>query len=1060
MTTLSAQPRFLRSITLDRANKFVSTDFYSDINLYSKLYSKRSSEAVELSVYSVPNLKRIPFEKATKQSFHPTSTGTSYGPSWSTHWFKLKITVPKDWAGEHVELIWDSSSEAMIWSTDGIPRQGLTGDRGNDRRVEYTLLKKAKGGEVIDLWVEMACNGMFGAGKNNLISPPEDNRTFYLSQVELAVPNHAAWKLFYDMQVITGMANELPNETARGQEALYALNQVIDTYDRDDLEASLKKCLQISHEFLSKKAAPGAHRVTAVGNCHIDTAWLWPYAETRRKTARSWSTQLRLMEDYPEYIFVCSQAQQLEWLAHDYPKLFQEIKEASKKGQFQVIGSTWVEMDCNLPSGEALCRQFLYGQRYYEKNFGARCKIFWLPDTFGYSAQLPQIVKQAGAQYFFTQKLSWNNINKFPNTTFTWVGLDGTKILTHMAPCETYTAQADVGDLVRSIRNNRDLAFSNQSLLPYGNGDGGGGPQRAMLERLRRMKDVDGLPRCDMGSAEAFFESVEEKAKGLQEWKGELYFELHRGTYTSQAATKRYNRKLEFLLRDVEIVTTLCMNLGRDYAYPKADLDLLWKDLLLNQFHDVLPGSAIELANIDARAIYKNIETKAKRILEESLRHLYQSKPSGDGSGDSFIAFNSLGWDRSEIIEIPAQTGDNLQQYSADKNTGYVRIDNGAFEHRDIADSKSETSRVHATSQGHELILDNDFIIAKFNQQGHLISLYDKHETRELIPNGQPGNQLKLYEDVPLYWEAWDVEMYHLNTGKPAGSGKARIGEVGPLRATIIVEHRLTDHSTASQTIVLTAASPRLEFHMEADWHENRKLLKVEFTWDIISDFATYDSQFGVIQRPTTYNTSQDYAKFEVCGHKFADLSEHGYGVALLNDCKFGYSCHGNVMRLSLLRSPKAPDLNCDMGHHEFAFAVLPHKGTFHESNVVRQSYQFNVPIVVQSIAKNLLKEHKPISYFEIEGAKNVVLDTIKRAEDSDHIIIRLHEAFGGRAQFKLKSFLNVQSVVRCNILEDDGEPIEFVKSERASGWIVLHAFEILTLKLKVKPSSEDWIFL
>ncbi|KAG0297906.1 Glycoside hydrolase, 38 vacuolar alpha mannosidase [Linnemannia gamsii] len=1050
MTTLSAQPRFLRSITLDRANKFVSTEFYTDVNLYSKLYKKRSADAVELSVYSVPDLKRITFEKATKQSFHPTSTGTNYGPSWSTHWFKLKITVPKDWAGEHVELLWDSSSEAMIWSTDGIPRQGLTGDRGNDRRVEYTLLKKAKGGDAIDLWVEMACNGMFGAGKNGVINPPEENRTFHLSQVELAVPNHAAWQLFYDMQVITGMANELPNETARGQEALYALNQVIDIYDRDDLDASLKKCLQISHEFLSKKAAPDAHHVTAVGNCHIDTAWLWPYAETRRKTARSWSTQLRLLEDYPEYVFVCPQAQQLEWLAHDYPKLFQEIKEASKKGRFQVIGSTWVEMDCNLPSGEALCRQFLYGQRYYEKNFGARSKIFWLPDTFGYSAQVEGRRRPTNPM-----------LRQFPNTTFTWVGLDGTKILTHMAPCETYTAQADVGDMVR--RNNHDLAFSNQSLMPYGNGDGGGGPQRAMLERLRRMKDVDGLPRCDMGGADDFFESVEAKAKGLQEWKGELYFELHRGTYTSQAAIKRYNRKLEFLLRDVEITTTLCVNLGRDYAYPKAELDVLWKDLLLNQFHDVIPGSSIELANIDARAIYKDIETKGKRILKECLRHLYQSKSSGDVSSDSFVAFNSLGWDRSEIIEIPAQSGGSLQQYSVGKNTGYVRVDNGAFEYRDIADSKSETSRVQAMTCGQELILDNEFIVVKFNQQGHLVSLYDKHETRELVPKGQAGNQLKLYEDMPLYWEAWDVEIYHLNTGKSAGPGKARIGEVGPLRATIIVDYKLTDHSTASQTIVLTAASPRLEFHMEADWHESRKLLKVEFTWDIISDFATYDSQFGVIQRPTTYNTSQDFTKFEVCGHKFADLSEHGYGVALLNDCKFGYSTHGNVMRLSLLRSPKAPDLHCDMGHHEFAFAVLPHKGTFHESNVVRQSYQFNVPMVVQSIAKNSLKEHKPISYFEIKGAKNVILDTIKRAEDSDHIIIRLYEAFGGRAQFKLKSFLNVQSVVRCNILEDDGEYIEFDKSARASGWIVLHAFEILTLKLKVKTiisspevSSED----
>ncbi|KAF9922353.1 Glycoside hydrolase, 38 vacuolar alpha mannosidase, partial [Linnemannia zychae] len=1049
MATLSAQPRFLRSITLDRANKFSSNEFFSDVNLYSRLYSKRSPEAVELSVYSVPYLKRIPFEKAVKQPFTPTTAGTSYGPSWSTHWFKLKITVPKDWAGEYVELLWDSNSEAMIWSTDGVPRQGLTGDKGNDRRIEYTLLKKAKGGEVIELWVEMACNGMFGAGKNGLINPPDENRYFRLAQVEIAVPNQDAWQLFYDMQVITGMADGLPNETARGQEALYTCNQVIDAFDRDNLDASLKKCLQISHEFLSKKAAPDSHRITAVGNCHIDTAWLWPYAETRRKTARSWSTQLRLMEDYPEYVFVCSQAQQLEWLAHDYPKLFKEIQQASKKGQFQVIGSTWVEMDCNLPSGEALCRQFLYGQRFYEKNFGARCKIFWLPDTFGYSAQLPQIVKQAGAQYFFTQKLSWNNINKFPNTTFTWVGLDGTKVLTHMAPCETYTAQADVGDMVRSIKNNRDLAFSNQSLLPYGNGDGGGGPQRAMLERLRRMKDIDGLPRCDMGGAESFFKSVEEKAKGLQEWKGELYFELHRGTYTSQAATKRYNRKLEFLLRDVEIASTLCMCLGRNYTYPKADLDLLWKDLLLNQFHDVLPGSAIEMANVDARAIYRDIETKGKQILKESLRSLSQSKTPDDKSGHSFVSFNSLGWDRCDIVEVPAHAGDNLQQYSEGKDTGYVCVTNGAFEYRDIADSKPEAGRVQAFASDKSFILDNDFIIAKFNQHGHLTSLYDKHEMRELIPEGQIGNHFKLYEDIPLYWDAWDIEMYHLNTGKTAGLGTARIGEVGPLRATIIVEHKLTDHSTATQTIVLTATSPRLDFHVEAEWYENRKLLKVEFVWDIISDFATYDTQFGVIQRPTTYNTSEDFAKFEVCGHKFADLSEHGYGVSLLNDCKFGYSTHGNVMRLSLLRAPKAPDLHCDMGLHRFAFAVYPHKGTFHESNTVRESYQFNVPLIVHAIAENSLNEHKPISYFEIEGAKSVVLDTIKRAEDSDHIIVRLHEAFGGRALFKIKSPLDIQSVVRCNILEDDSEPIEFNKDQRTSGWIVLHAFEILSLKMK-----------
>ncbi|KAF8965684.1 hypothetical protein BGZ46_000515 [Entomortierella lignicola] len=379
MATLSAQPRFLRSITLDRAARFSSSEYFEDINLYAHLYSKRSAQSVELAVYSVPDLKRIPFEEAVKQQFEPTTTGTCYGPSWSTHWFKLKISIPKEWSGEHIELLWDSNSEAMVWSTDGIPRQGLTGDKGNDRRLEYKLLKKAKGGETIELFVEMACNGMFGAGKNGVINPPEDNRSFRLAQVEIVIPNKAAWQLFYDMQIILDMAKGLPNDTARVQEALYTCNLVVDHFNRQDVEKSLQTCLKITQEFLSKKAAPDVHRVTAVGN--------WPYAETRRKTARSWSTQLRLIEEYPEYVFVCSQAQQLEWLSQDYPKLFKEIQDAAKKGQFQVIGATWVEMDCNLPSGEGLCRQFLYGQRFFEKNFGTRCKIFWLPDTFGYSAQ-------------------------------------------------------------------------------------------------------------------------------------------------------------------------------------------------------------------------------------------------------------------------------------------------------------------------------------------------------------------------------------------------------------------------------------------------------------------------------------------------------------------------------------------------------------------------------------------------------------------------------------------------------------------------------------------------
>ncbi|KAF9403452.1 Glycoside hydrolase, 38 vacuolar alpha mannosidase, partial [Podila epigama] len=735
---------------------------------------------------------------------------------------------------------------------------------------------------------------------------------------EIAVPNKAAWRLFYDMQIILGMANELPNESARGQEALWTCNQVIDNFARHNLDASLQKCLEITKRFLSKTGPASGHRVTAVGNCHIDTAWLWPYAETRRKTARSWSTQLRLMEDYPEYVFVCSQAQQLEWLLEDYPKLFKQIQEAAKRGQFQPIGGAWVENDCNLPSGESICRQFLYGQRFIEKHFGARCNVSWLPDTFGYSAQLPQIVKQAGCKYFFTQKLSWNNINKFPNTTFNWVGLDGTKVLTHMAPCETYTAQADVGDLTRSIRNNRDLAFSNQSLLPYGNGDGGGGPQRAMIERLRRMKDTDGLPQCQMGGAESFFDSVAESAHDLQEWKGELYLEFHRGTYTTMAESKRYNRTLEFLLRDVELVSTLCLCLGREnFVYPKSELDRCWKDVLLNQFHDVLPGSAIEMANKDAIEIYKQVEAKAFQLLDTALDSLYGQPSLSESQLDNFVILNTLPWPRKEVIEVPSIKGLQYAQYSSDKATGYIHVEQSGLEitsMQGLSVFPDEAVTVKHLSAENLFVLENKWIIAKFNDRGQLTSLFDKHEARELVPpGGHVGNKLRLYDDVPLYWLNWDVEVYHLNTGRDTGTASVKIGEVGPLRATLVVEHQISKTSTATHTIALTAASARLDFRTKADWNEVQTLLKVEFVWDIHSDFATYETQFGLLQRPTTYNTSLDSAKFEVCGHKFADLSEHGYGVALLNDCKYGHSCHGNVMRLSLLRSGKAPDANSDI---------------------------------------------------------------------------------------------------------------------------------------------------
>ncbi|KAJ2129292.1 Glycoside hydrolase, 38 vacuolar alpha mannosidase, partial [Coemansia sp. RSA 678] len=423
---------------------------------------------------------------------------------------------------------------------------------------------KAKRDEHVRvLYLEVGCNGMFGNG-GGLIGPPKEDRKFALSTADLVVYNDDAWALYYDMEILAAMAKDL-QDSPRGWQALVAANDIINEFSVGD-QKSIKTALNISAKFFAAQGGQGNHQVYAIGNCHIDTAWLWPYDETKRKIARSWSTQLDYMDRYPEYRFAASQAQQFEWLRTLYPSLFKRIQEKVKTGQFIPIGSTWIEMDCNIPSGESLARQFLLGQRFFKQHFGQTCDVFWLPDTFGYSSQLPQIVRLAGAKYFFTQKLSWNNINKFPHTTFQWAGLDGSSVLTHMAPANTYTAQVTVSDLIKSVKQHKDVAYSNESLYLYGNGDGGGGPLEAMIERLERIKDVDGLPRIKHAHPNEFYEHVEKTARDLVTWKGELYFELHRGTYTSQARTKQYNRQAELLLRDVEMLSVVAQSVAHGFA--------------------------------------------------------------------------------------------------------------------------------------------------------------------------------------------------------------------------------------------------------------------------------------------------------------------------------------------------------------------------------------------------------------------------------------------------------------------------------------------------------------
>lgn len=1025
----------IRHLFTDRLNNFDDAGQYAAFNLRAMLDFARSDTSVSLKVWSAPGRSRPLFKEAVKNSFTTTAKGASFGPSWTTHWFLVEMQVPREWEYEKIQFEFNCDCEAMVHNTDGEPLQGLTGGNGGDQRHEY-IIPKAWHTGTHQFYVEASMNGMFGNGE-----PPNENKSFYLSKADLVAPNTEAVALFNDFWIIKDCAKELEQNSWESHFGLQVANEIMNTFELGN-HGSIKECRKIAENFLGKNI--NSHKVyeskenafiTAVGHCHIDTAWLWPFDETKRKAARSWSTQLDLMERYPEHTFTCSQAQQYHWLKQDYPSLFSRVSKAVKQGKFEPIGGSWVEMDANMPSGEALARQFLYGQRFFEHHFGLRSKVFWLPDTFGYCAQLPQLCRLSGMDYGFTQKLSWNNINEFPNTTFNWVSLDGSQMLMHLAPSNTYGAQCDVGDAVRSMSQHKSLSESRYSLLLFGNGDGGGGPLATMLEKLRRLRGVSdtvgNLPRVTIGeSVTEFYNRVEKETDGgrkLATWSGELYLEFHRGTYTSQSKTKRNNRKCEVLLHDIEYLATVA-SIYTDYKYPKKEIDEMWQLVLLCQFHDVLPGSAIEMVYEDASKLYKNVYKVGEKVLANALEKL-GLKESAEPEATS--ALNCLPWNRTGIVESKLLSGSNLAPFVEPKSPVSIHEENSIY--------TLENSRLKVVIE-----------------EGVIISLYDTHAKREIIRDGRKGGQfIILDDDKPLSFQAWDTELYSLNTRrelKPTKVTKA----YHEMKNIVGVEVKYTISSKSKFTafISLEAESDMVKFSCTANWYEDHKFLKVEFPVDVQSARASYESQFGIIERPTHFNTSWDYAKFEVCSHKWADLSENTYGVSILNDCKYGFATHGNVMRLSLLRSPKSPDAHADMGRQQFNFAIMPHKGSL-ESKTIRAAKEFNSPM-------RLVKGTSPhLDSIKIEGHPSIILETIKRGEDDEDVsyegsevqkgrsvILRLYDALGGQADATITTAFKVKAAYKTNILED--ELHELPVHNKSSIMVHLRAFEVFTLKLQL----------
>ncbi len=990
----------------------------------------------------------IPFAEAVSREFAPFAVGTPWGRQWSTTWFRFRATVPADWKGREVTSLIHLkkqpqpgfngmregegfTAEGLVFE-DGIPTRAL-----NVNRADVPVALKARGGETVDFYVEAGANASNSdyLGPNGLPSfegPP----LFTLSRAELATVNPEAYALWMDASTAFDTMKALPVESPRRGQLLFALNQMANVIDREDPE-TFAEARDVLREVMSRKNGPTVHEVSAVGHAHIDTAWLWPLRETVRKCARTFSTALRYIEKYPEYVFVCSQAQQYEWMKRHYPTIHEDIKKAVKSGQWEPVGAMWIEADCNIPSGEALVRQIVYGKRYFRDELGFDCRNMWIPDVFGYAASFPQILKKAEIDYFLTQKISWSQFNKFPHHTFLWRGIDGTDIFTHFPPADTYNAAMKPKELIESVARFRENDRATRSLYVYGYGDGGGGPSIEQVERARRMRDLEGVPKVTPERVDAFFPKAEADAKELPVWFGELYLELHRGTLTTQGRNKRGNRKGEFLLRDAEFLAGLDPAAVRGRLDATADirpvpaqdvydatpfgsglealLTRAWKLLLLNQFHDIIPGSSITWVYRDSDRDYENVGKLGAQVREAGLDVLAGGVDTA-GMAEPVALVNTLAFPRREVVSLP----DGREAWVEAPSAGYVVADVAVLENTPLPEGLQPVS-VEPRAEG-GFVLKNGLVTVEIGADGLVHRVYDERARREALAPGQKGNLFQLHSDYPNSWDAWDVDVHYRDTFKNwEDVTELGIEAAGPLRCALRLVKK-TAKSTLTQKIVLSAGSARLDFVTEVEWYEKKRLLKVGFPLNIHTTRAWYEIQYGHVDRPTHTNTTWDEARFEVCGQKWGALQETGYGVALLNDCKYGYDALGNVLRLSLLRGPVFPDPHADEGRHEFTYSLFPYQGDLYQGRVIEEAYALNVPLLQKALPT---RSETPVtagirqqSYFSFDRP-GVILEVVKPADDGDGVIARFYEAYGARGPVTLSTTLPFKRAEFTNLLEE-----------------------------------------
>lgn len=1162
------------------------------IDQYLKFLDKakyRRVRGLEWAEYATAERLRTPPESV---EWTPITLPHAYGEEWMSFWFRGSAGVPEAAAGEELFLAASPNTDTLVF-LNGEPIGALNPYHGKIR-----LAEAAKGGERLTIHLES-----YGGHRFPGMGPMEDEAVFLtigaaipdypnrFRGAELVVKARDVYDLYYDAQVLFDTARNLDDNSLRGHRIIHALHAALSlihfTASGDELEQQAKAARRAIAPLLAASPGDTVPRIHLIGHAHIDHAWIWPIWETERKAARTFANMVRLAEEFEEFIFVQSQPAQLEIVEREYPAVFDAVKRAYERGQWEPNGGMWIEADCNIPNGESLIRQFIIGKQASKRMLNYEGDTLWLPDVFGYAAALPQILAGCEIEYFVTSKINWNDTTRFPHDTFLWRGIDGTGVKTHFITARRhgYNGRVTVDELHDSWNNLQHKELHGQLVKPVGEGDGGGGTMRADLESARRLGSLEGAPRVRWTRVSESLGEIFGEIEALPEWHGELYLELHRGTYTTQARTKRWNRVLEFRLREVEALYTMlgawaagAAGAGGSAAdggaigaaavnaaaaggvagaaaggppstlcpaYPREALTRCWKKLLTNQFHDIIPGSSIRAVYEDAERWYEEVNDETNALIAAVAPGFAALAGFGGGGGlpgvgsagagaeggtggglsgaepaegglaagpAAYAAVNTFSWDRSTLLGIPIAEGETTP-------TG-ARIDGRAARIQVSSDVEGRrTARLAArlpsmsvkalelqrggtegaAPGGHSFIIkDNEmqtpFYRTVFDDAGRIRSLIDRESGTEFVQSGCAFNDFVSAEDVPIFWEAWDIdadwELKRAEENRLAAEAPAPAAEVvsaGELFVQLRRRYAIGKRSKLTQDVYFYADSRRIDFDTKVEWHEERRLLKTAFPANVTTDRVRCEVQYGHLWRNTHENRPEDQAQFEFAAQKWIAVEEHGRGLALLTDCKYGYDVKGSAMRLTLLRSPKAPDPQADMGDHRFTYAILPFEGAFSVESVVREAYDLNHPATVLPFNTGVDRGVDPGAGSRSSGPRGsgtsllrldtaqVIIEALKIPEGAPgdegntggagnsgsadeaggDMILRLYEAGGGTVNCTLSAAYPLESVHETNMLERNPRPLPL---EETRGSVKLHfrPFEIKTLRLKLQPAGDE----